>query len=181
MKTSRITTFSVIVALGVSFASTIRPVFADETPTADVVIEVARTAILDVPFDHDATVSVETTNGLKKVVFPRKASQSVHASSPAQFAATVFVDPTTHSVIPNPGLTALSDEQAIFIATNAVPIPYDHSKTVRVDRASSVIRVTLPDKNHESAPGVVVSNAPLAWIWIDVESQSVLWARMEAN
>ena len=75
----------------------------------------------------------------------------------------------------------MSDEQAVFIATNAVPIPFDHSKTVRVERASSVILVTLPDKNHVIAPDIVVSNATLAKIWIDVESQSVLWARIEVE
>ena len=176
----------ITVACLVAFSTGIVPALclamADEGPDSDdAVIEVAKTAILNVPFDHDAPITIETTNGLKKVIFPRKANRSVHASSPAQFAATVFVDPTTWSVVPNPGLPTLSDEQAIFIATNAVPIPFDLSKTVRVDRASSVIRVTLPDMNHEIAPNVVVSNSPLAWIWIDAESQSVLWARMEAN
>lgn len=157
------------------------PASADETPSDVAVIELAKTAILGVPFNRDATITVETTNSLKKVVFPRKTNQSVHALSPARFAATVFVDPATESVVPDPSLTPLSDEQAVFIATNAVPIPFDHSKTVRVERASSVILVTLPDKNHVIAPDIVVSNAPLAKIWIDVESQSVLWARIEVE
>lgn len=118
----------ITVACLVAFSTGIVPALclamADEGPDSDdAVIEVAKTVILNVPFDHDAPITIETTNGLKKVIFPRKANRSVHASSPAQFAATVFVDPTTWSVVPNPGLPTLSDEQAIFIATNAVPIP----------------------------------------------------------
>lgn len=173
----------ITVACLVAFSTGIVPALclakADERPDSDdAVIEVAKTAILNVPFDHDAPITIETTNGLKKVIFPRKANQSVHASSPAQFAATVFVDPTTWSVVPNPGLPTLSDEQAVFIATNAVPIPFDHSKTVRVDRASSVTLVTLPDRNYLIGPSIVLTNAPLAWIWLDTETASVLWATM---
>lgn len=154
------------------------PAMADGTPTDESLIELAKTAILDVPFDTDAAISVETTNGLKKVVFPRKASQSSRSVSSAQFAATVFIDPATESVVPNPGLASLSDEQAIFIATNAIPIPFDHSKTVRVDRASSVTRVTLPDRNYAVRPGIVFEEQPRAWIWLDTETASVLWATL---
>ncbi|MBQ9727796.1 MAG: hypothetical protein IJV65_09870 [Kiritimatiellae bacterium] len=167
---------SLLLCIALCSASTART-----TPTDKSVIELAKTAILDVPFDRIAAISVETTNGLKKVVFPRDWNCGAHSTTPAQSAATVFVDTETGLVVPNPELPFLSDEQAVCIATNAVPIPFDHSKTVRVDRASSVIRVTLPDKDREIAPGVVFTEAPLVWIWIDGESQSVLWARMEAN
>lgn len=151
---------------------------ADEIPDDSVAIELAKTAILNVPFDKSGTIIVETTNNLTKVVFPRRRNYSVHSSSPALYAATVYIDETNETIVPNPDLTALSDEQAIFIATNAVPIPFDHSKTVRVDRASSVTLVTLPDRNYSIGPGIVLTNAPLAWIWIDTETASVLWARM---
>ena len=181
MNSKRIVVFSALVSATILFMSLVRPAMGDGTMTDEAVVELAKTAILGVPFDGNGTISVEVTNGLKKVVFPRKQNQSVHASSPARFAAMVFVDPATGSVVPNPGLTPLSDERAISIATNAVPIPFDHSKTVRVDRASSVIRITLPDKNHSIAPDIVVSNAPLASIWIDSDSQSVLWARIEVE
>lgn len=166
---------SVILILGTAMSHS---AFSEGTPTDESLIELAKTAILDVPFDTDAAISVETTNGLKKVVFPRKASQSSRVASPAQFAATVFIDPSTESVVPNPGLASLSDEQAIFIATNAIPIPFDHSKTVRVDRASSVTRVTLPDRNYAVRPGVVFEGQPRAWIWLDTETASVLWATL---
>lgn len=154
------------------------PILAEEAQTDEALIELAKTAILDVPFDTSATISVETTNGLKKIVFPKKASQSGRGASPAQFAATVFVDPATASVVPNPGLSPLSDAQAVYIATNAIPISFDNSKTVRVDRASSVTRVTLPDRDYSVRPGVVIVDQPRAWIWLDTETASVLWATL---
>ena len=154
---------------------------ATEPLSDDDAIELARTAILNVPFDHRISIDLEMTNGLQKVVFPRKWSRGSSATNSARFAATVFIDPETRKVVPNPGLIPLSDEQAVFIATNAVPIPFDHSKTVRVDRASSVTRVTIPDKDREIAPEVFVRDAPLVWVWIDTETQTSLGAMMEAN
>lgn len=159
-------------------AAMIFPTLAAKAQTDEELIELAKTAILDVPFDTSATISVETTNGLKKIVFPKKASQSGRVASPAQFAATVFVDPATESVIPNPGLSPLSDTLAVFIATNAIPIPFDNSKTVRVDRASSVTLVTLPDRDYSVRQGVVIVDQPRAWIWLDTETASVLWATL---
>lgn len=164
---------NLILATAMSFST-----LAEGVPTDESLIELAKTAILDVPFDTDSAISVETTNGLKKVVFPRKASQSSRAVSSAQFAATVFIDPATESVVSNPGLASLSDEQAVFIATNAIPISFDHSKTVRVDRASSVTRVTLPDRSYAVRPGIVFEEQPRAWIWLDTETASVLWATL---
>ncbi|MBQ9727794.1 MAG: hypothetical protein IJV65_09860 [Kiritimatiellae bacterium] len=142
--------------------------------TDEELVELAKTAILGVHFDRVRSPSVFKTNGVAVVTFPRKFFGSNQSTNGIDHAATVWIDESTRSVLPNPELIPLSDERALYLATNSVPIPFDNSKTVRVDRASSLTLVTLPDKDRQIAPDVVFHDAFLCKIWIDTATETIV-------
>lgn len=171
---------STLVFVGMVFPT--GKVFAQESILSnEEIITIARTATLGVHFDRSRDISIVRTNGTAIVSFPRKPFRRSDPTNGIDHAAIVWVDETSGTLLSNPNLVPLSDERALFVATNAIPIPFDCSKTVRVDRASSLTLVTLPDHDYETAPGRVYRDAFLAKIWIDTETETVVDGVMGAN
>ena len=159
-----------------AFGSTI--VLGDSVSDADA-IRIADTALLDIPYGLEEPIGVVRTNGVVVVTFPADLD-GIQTNMPLH-AAVVWIDESSSEILPNPGLVPLSDSEAIQIATNQVPIPFDHSKTVRVDRASSLTRVTLPAPDLEIVPGVFYTNGFASRIWIDTQMKMVLDVEIPAD
>ena len=120
------------------------------------------------------------TNGMTVVTLPRYYFPDDNPTNPPSHAAVVWIDDSTGSVIPNPGLIPLTDEQAIFIATNGIRIPFDQRKPISVDRRASLTVVTLPRPDMTLA-GFTYTNGCAAKVWIDTETKAVLGVGREAD
>ena len=143
--------------------------------------EIALQAIDGVIFDWRQETMFSHTNGMTVVTFPRHYFPGDNPTNPPDHAAVVWIDDSTRTVVPNPGLVPLSDEQAISIATNGNDIAFDSSKPISVVRTASLTMVSLPRQDRTVYPGFVYTNGYAAQVWIDTETQVVLGIEVEAD
>ncbi len=157
-------------------------VLAGQTELSDGEAEgIALEAIDGVVFDWRQEAMFSHTNGMTVVTFPRYYFPGDNPTNPPDHAAVVWIDDSTRTVVSNPGLIPLSDEQAISIATNGNDIAFDSSKPISVIRIASLTMVSLPRQDRTVYPGFVYTNGYAAQVWIDTETQTVLGVEVEAD
>lgn len=134
---------------------------------------IALAAVDGIFFDWRIDPVFFRTNGMTVVTLPRYYFPDDNPTNPPNHAAVVWIDNSTKRVVPNPGLVPLTDERAIFIATNSILVPFDHGKTISIARPASLTVVTLP-RRDVTISGFVYTNGFAAKVWIDTETEVVL-------
>lgn len=173
----RILLNSALLLFGIALAS-----LADEPVLSDEEAEnIALSAVDGIFFDWQRETVFDRTNGMTIVTLPRYRFAGDNPTNPPNHAAVVWIDDSTRTVVPNPGLVPLSDEQAISIATNGNDIAFDSSKPISVVRTASLTMVSLPRQDRTVYPGFVYTNGYAAQVWIDTETQVVLGIEVEAD
>lgn len=165
----RILLNSALLLFGIALAS-----LADEPVLSDEEAEnIALSAVDGIFFDWQRETVFDRTNGMTIVTLPRYRFAGDNPTNPPNHAAVVWIDNSTKRVVPNPGLVPLTDERAIFIATNSILVPFDHGKTISIARPASLTVVTLP-RQDVTISGFVYTNGSAAKVWIDTETEVVL-------
>lgn len=159
---------------------------ADDTPAMsdEALVARAESALQWFYFQYDRSrdVLVERTNQMARVVFPRYYFRGQSPTNGPDHAAVVWLDEQSGSVLPNPGLVPLSDDEAVQIARDHCrPEIFDHASSNQVHRTASLTVVSLFPQPRQIPDGDQATRFPLFFIWIDTETKFPYGVMMAPN
>lgn len=142
----------------------------------------AKQIVNNLPYDHRQPPLVTRTNHTAMVCFPRIYFPNQSPTNGPAHAATVFLDDRTGALLPNPGLTPLSDQDAIKTVRRTIPeMVFERLSASVSRRTASFTVVSLSDDPVKIPPSETASPHPRFIVWIDTATQFVLCVSMSAD
>ena len=142
----------------------------------------AKQIVNNLPYDHRQPPLVTRTTHTAMVCFPRIYFPNQSPTNGPAHAATVFLDDRTGDLLPNPGLSPLSDEDAIAAVRRTIPDKVFERLSASVSRrAASFTVVSLFEDPVKIPPSETASPHPRFIVWIDTATQFVLCVSMSAD